>query len=51
IHKLEKDLIQQLIQISIQLNDPLIIKQVKNLTNHMQDTQLLNELRSIILSG
>ncbi|CAF5048489.1 unnamed protein product, partial [Rotaria sp. Silwood1] len=51
IQKLENDLIQQLIRISIQLNDPLIIKQVKNLTNHMQDTQLLNELRPIILSG
>ncbi|CAF5122082.1 unnamed protein product, partial [Rotaria sp. Silwood1] len=51
IQKLENDLIQQLTQISIQLNDSLIIKQVKNLTNHMQDTQLLNEFRPIILSA
>ncbi|CAF4197371.1 unnamed protein product, partial [Rotaria sordida] len=51
IQKLENNLIQQLIQISIQLDDPLIIKQVGNLTNHMQNTQLLNELRPIILSS
>ncbi|CAF1497745.1 unnamed protein product [Adineta steineri] len=51
IEKLESNLIHQLIQVSNQLDDLSIIKQVENLTNHFQDTQLLTELRPIILSG
>ncbi|CAF0967334.1 unnamed protein product [Adineta steineri] len=51
IEKLESNLIHQLIQVSNQLDDVSIIKQVENLTNHFQNTQLLTELRPIILSG
>ncbi|CAF1261150.1 unnamed protein product [Adineta steineri] len=51
IEKLESNLIDQLIQVSNQLDDVSIIKQVENLTNHFQDTQLLTELRPIILTG
>ncbi len=51
IQRLENNLIHQLIDISSQLDDLSIIEQVHNLTNRFQDTQLLTELRPIVLSG
>jgi hypothetical protein len=51
IQRLENNLIYQLIDISSQLDDLSIIEQVQNLTNRFQDTQLLTELRPIVLSG
>jgi uncharacterized protein YerC len=51
IQRLENNLISQLTQISNQLDDLSIIKQVQNLTDRFQDTQLLVELRPIVLSG
>jgi len=51
IQRLENNLIHQLIDISSQLDDLSIIEQVQNLTNRFQDTQLLIELRPIVLSG
>lgn len=49
--EIENHLIHQLIQISTQLNDPSITNQVENLTHRLQKTQLLTELRPLILSG
>lgn len=51
IQKLEQNLIHRLIEISTQLNDPSITKQVENLTTHYSNTQLFTELQPIILSG
>lgn len=51
IQKLENNLIHQLIDISTQLDNSSLIEQVQKLTNHLQNTQLLNELRPIIVSG
>jgi hypothetical protein len=51
IHRLENNLIHQLTEISTHLDNPTITKQVQNLTNHFQNTQLLTELRPLVLSG
>jgi hypothetical protein len=51
IQKLENNFIHQLTEISTQLDDSSIIKQVQNLTNCLQGTQLLTELQPIILFG
>jgi hypothetical protein len=44
IQRLENNLIHQLIEISTHLDDPMIPKQVQNLTD-------IKQLRTIILSG
>ena len=49
--EIENHLIHQLIQISTQLNDSSITNQVENLTHRLQKTQLLTELRPLILSS
>jgi len=51
IQRLENNLIHQLTEISSQLDDPSINQQVQNLTNRLQNTELLTELQPIILSG
>ncbi len=51
IQKLENNFIHQLTEISTQFDDSSIIKQVQNLTNRLQGTQLLTELQPIILFG
>ena len=51
IQSIENNLIDKLVQISAELDDRSIIKKVQNLTNHLQHTQLLSELRPIVLSG
>jgi hypothetical protein len=51
IHRLENNLIHQLTEISTHLDNPTITKQVQHLTNHFQNTQLLTELRPLVLSG
>ena len=51
IQRLEKDFIQQLIDISTQLADSQIQRQVHDLTNRFSTTELLIKLRPIVLSG
>ncbi|CAF0920812.1 unnamed protein product [Adineta ricciae] len=51
VETLENHLIQQLIQISDDLNDQSIVEEVQNLSQHFHKTPLLIELRRLVLSG
>ena len=51
IRRLENHFIDQLIQISAELHDPTIDKQVQKRIDRLKNTTLLTELRPIVLSG
>ena len=51
IRRLENNFIQQMVEISSQLADPQLQRQVQDLTGRFQATELLIKLRPIVLSG
>lgn len=51
IQQLETNLINRLVEVANQLDDQSIVQQVENLTNQLQDTSLLTELRPVVLTG